>query len=351
MEIRLSGQNSSPPAQTRGALQSLCLLFAALFLACISGCSGVVSGSSPNGNNSNPPPATPQLSITPSSVNFSTVVVGQKNTQTVQLSNTGSAALTIQNIQVTGTGFSATLPAFPITVAAGASKDITVAFAPPSAATDTGTMTVTSNNPSSPDSVSLQGIGQATAPSLQFTPTSEAFGTTALSTKNSKTATLKNTGNTSITLSSVTVAGAGFGVTSLSSGMSLTPQQQASFTVWFQPSTAGAVTGSLKVNGNGLSSPLTMSLSGTGQAGTSTSHSVALSWGASSSSVSGYYVFRGTASGGPYSQLNPSPNTSLGYTDSSVNAGSKYFYVVTAVDPSGTQSVYSNEVSAQIPTP
>jgi fibronectin type 3 domain-containing protein len=94
-----------------------------------------------------------------------------------------------------------------------------------------------------------------------------------------------------------------------------------------------------------------MSLSGTGQSGNPTSHSVALSWGASTSSVTGYYVFRGTATGGPYSQLNSSPNTSLGFTDSTVAAGNKYFYVVTSVDTTGNQSVFSNEVSAQVPTP
>ena len=351
MEIRLSGQHSNTSAQTRGAFHLLGLSLAAILIAFVSGCSGVVSGSNPNGNDNNPPPTTPQLSVTPSSVNFSTVVIGQKNTQTLKLANTGSGTLTIQNIQVAGTGFSATLPTFPMTISAGSSQNITVAFAPPAAATDTGSVTITSNNPSSPDSVSLQGVGQATAPSLQFNPTSEAFGTTTLSTKNSKTATLKNTGNTSITFSSVTVTGAGFGVTSLSSGMSLTPQQQATFTVWFQPSVAGAVNGSLSVNGNGLSSPVTMSLSGTGQSGTSTSHSVALSWGASTSSVTGYYIFRGTVTGGPYSQLNSSPNTSLGFTDSTVAAGSKYFYVVTSVDSTGTQSVFSNEVSANVPTP
>jgi hypothetical protein len=350
MEIRLSGQHLNSSAQTRGAFHVFGLFFAAILIAFSYGCSGIVSGSSPNGNNNNPPPTTPQLSVTPSSVNFSTVVIGQKNTQTLNLANTGSGTLTVQSIQVTGTGFSGTLPTFPMTINAGSSQNITVAFAPTTAATDTGTVTITSNNPSSPDSVSLSGVGQATAPSLQFNPTSEAFGTTTLSTKNSKTATLKNTGNTSITFSSVTVTGAGFGVTSLSSGMSLTPQQQATFTVWFQPGVAGAVNGSLSVNGNGLSSPVTMSLSGTGQSGTS-SHSVALSWGASTSSVTGYYVFRGTATGGPYSQLNSSPNTSLGFTDSTVAAGNKYFYVVTSVDTTGTQSVFSNEVSAQVPTP
>jgi len=39
------------------------------------------------------------------------------------------------------------------------------------------------------------------------------------------------------------------------------------------------------------------------------------------------------------------------YTDSTVQAGVTYFYVVTAVDSSGNESVYSNQASATVPTP
>jgi fibronectin type 3 domain-containing protein len=65
--------------------------------------------------------------------------------------------------------------------------------------------------------------------------------------------------------------------------------------------------------------------------------------------VSGYNVYRATTSGG-YSTtpLNPSPVTTLTYTDSSVTSGDQYFYVVTAVDGSEASSD-SNEVSVTIP--
>jgi len=43
------------------------------------------------------------------------------------------------------------------------------------------------------------------------------------------------------------------------------------------------------------------------------------------------------------------PGTS--YADLSVQAGSTYYYVVTAVDSSGTESVNSNEVTAVVPSP
>jgi len=78
-------------------------------------------------------------------------------------------------------------------------------------------------------------------------------------------------------------------------------------------------------------------------------HTVTLSWTASTSTVSGYNVFRGSVRGGPYTLINPSLVTVLSFTDSAVLSGQTYYYVTTAVDASGNQSVYSNEAQAIIP--
>lgn len=80
-------------------------------------------------------------------------------------------------------------------------------------------------------------------------------------------------------------------------------------------------------------------------------HSVDLTWNASTSTVIGYDVYRGLVSGGPYTLLSVSPVMGLAFTDTnSLSAGFTYFYVVTAVDASGNQSVNSNEASAVIPS-
>ena len=80
-------------------------------------------------------------------------------------------------------------------------------------------------------------------------------------------------------------------------------------------------------------------------------HSVALSWSPSSSTgISSYNVYRGTVGGGPYSLLTNGVS-STSYTDSNVQSGSTYYYVTTAVDSSGAESVYSNETQAVIPMP
>ncbi len=81
-------------------------------------------------------------------------------------------------------------------------------------------------------------------------------------------------------------------------------------------------------------------------------HSVSLAWKSSTSpTVSGYKVYRANSSGGPYTVLNSAPTTSTVYSDLSVAAGVTYYYVVTAVESSGNESAYSNQTTANIPTP
>ena len=74
-----------------------------------------------------------------------------------------------------------------------------------------------------------------------------------------------------------------------------------------------------------------------------------LSWDASTSPVAGYHVYRGTVSGGPYAVQTASAIAALDFTDSSVAAGTTYYYVVTSIDTSGVESAYSNQAVATIP--
>jgi hypothetical protein len=81
---------------------------------------------------------------------------------------------------------------------------------------------------------------------------------------------------------------------------------------------------------------------------TATQHSVKLNWQSSSSAgVTGYRVYRSTISGGYYGLV--ASSTTLAYTDTAVQSGATYYYVLTAVNNAGQQSVYSNQVTAVIP--
>ena len=78
-------------------------------------------------------------------------------------------------------------------------------------------------------------------------------------------------------------------------------------------------------------------------------HSVTLTWAASSSQVTGYNVYRSVISRGNYLKINSSLVRELTYTDKTVVSGVTYYYVTRAVNDRGSESVNSNETSAAIP--
>jgi fibronectin type 3 domain-containing protein len=127
----------------------------------------------------------------------------------------------------------------------------------------------------------------------------------------------------------------------------LTPNQSIQVTVQFAPTTAGSVNGKLNVLSNATDSPTQVSLSGTGAQ--QVPETVGLAWTASTSTVIGYNVYRGTVTGGPYtSKLTSSPVASTQFTDTGVHSGQTYYYVVTSVDSSNVESVYSGQASAVV---
>jgi fibronectin type 3 domain-containing protein len=60
-------------------------------------------------------------------------------------------------------------------------------------------------------------------------------------------------------------------------------------------------------------------------------------------------VYRGTTSGGPYTQLGLTQSGTTQYTDKTVQNSQTYYYVVTAFDANYVQSAFSSETSATIP--
>jgi hypothetical protein len=291
----------------------------------------------------------PQLAPTPTSASFGSVVTGTSNSQTIKLSNAGSASVTISQATVSGNGFSLTGITVPLTIAAGSSATFNVAFNPSAAGSVTGTVTLASNAPNSPLTIGLSGTGVTATFLLTANPTSLSFGSVNLGSNSLLSASLTNTGNSNLNISSVNVSGAGFSASGVTSGTTLTPNQAVTLSVTFAPASAGSLTGSVSVASNATNSPTSIALSGTGVQ--LIAHSAALSWTASTSVVSGYNVYRGTASGGPYTKLNSSLIAPIIYTDNTVQSGQTYFYVVTAVDANNVESGYSNEVSAVIPFP
>ena len=291
----------------------------------------------------------PSVSVVPSSVSFGNVIVGSASTQSIALTNSGTANLTVTQATVSGNGVTTNGLTLPVTLTPGQTTNFNVAFSPTTTGSVSGGVSLASNAPTSPTIIAISGTGVAAASQLTASPTSLSFGSVGLGTNSSLSATLTNTGSANVTISNVSVSGAGFSASGVTSGTTLTPNQAVTLNVAFAPASAGSVTGSVSVVSNASNSPTTVVLSGTGVQ--LIAHSVDVSWTASASAVTGYNVYRGTVSGGPYTLLNSSQIALTAYTDSTVQSGQTYFYVVTAVDANNVESVYSNEVSAVVPFP
>jgi hypothetical protein len=157
-----------------------------------------------------------------------------------------------------------------------------------------------------------------------------------------------NAGNAQITISNITVSGAGYTASGMQTGQILAPGQSATLNVTFAPAATGILSGTVIVNSDASDSSVPIALSGTGVQ-PQVSHSAALAWTASTSTVVGYNAYRSTVSGGPYTKLNSAPVAVTNYADAAVQSSQIYYYVVTSVDAAGAESVYSTEVSATIP--
>ena len=291
----------------------------------------------------------PVIGATPSSVSFGNVTVGAPNSQTILLQNSGTASLTISQASVSGAGFSISGLTLPATIAAGSSTTFNVAYAPTSAGNATGSISLVNNSSNSTYAIPVSATGVAAILQLSASSSSLTFTNINVGSSSSQNVILTNNGNSNVTLSNFSISGQGFSATGAQAGLIIAAGQTATLSVTFTPASAPTVSGSVTVTSNATNSPLTISLSGTGVQ--AVSHSVTLSWDASTSStVVGYNVYRSTVSGGPYTLLTSSPIAATTYTDMTVQAGVTYYYVVTAVDASGNESAYSNEASVTVPT-
>jgi hypothetical protein len=287
------------------------------------------------------------IAVVPTSVSFGNVSVGVTNTQSVTVRNPGTATLTISQATVSGSGFTVSGITLPLTLAAGASSAFTVSYAPTSSGNTTGALTLTSNAPASPLSAALSGSGIAQVRTLSSNPTALNFGSLNQNTSASQSVILTNTGNASVTISQLNIAGAGFSDSGISLPITLAAGQSTSFNAIFDPTTSGNLSGSATVVSNATNSPMSIAFSGSGI--TPSIHSIDLSWTASTSTVVGYNVFSASQTGGPYTRINSCPMSVTNFSSANAVSGQSYFFVTTAVDASGAESANSNEAITIIP--
>jgi len=325
----------------------LALISSALMILLMGGCI-----STPISNNASGPAAAAHLEFTPSSVSFASAVVGESNSQTLKVSNTGDAPVTISGITATGAGLSITGFSGSMLLNPGTNTTFGVQVTPKSAGAISGSVAIVTKTQALNTTLPVTGEAAAAKLAISVGPSSLNFGTVSLGKTLSEGVTVTNTGNTVLTVSKILISGSGFNVSGGNAPLSLASAQSATVEVEFAPSKVGAYSGTLTVDSNASNSSVVVKLAGTEVAGETSSapHSVALSWNPSpSSSIVGYNVYRSGAATGPFSRLNGSLVNELSFTDTSVTATDTYYYVTTAVNALGEESPYSNLAKAVIP--
>ena len=216
-------------------------------------------------------PANAALSLPATAVNAS-------STSTLTIANSGGSPLTISNIQSSNTSeFTVGGTAAPFTVASTGEQTITVTFNPDSQGSRQATLLVTHNDPGKPNpfQISLTGLGTASNiavkdPDNQYIPYRPAdaptidLPSTAVNTSSTSTFIIENSGNTPLTIQSITSSNAEFSVTNTPSSIPAasggTPGT-ATFDVVFTPTGSGASTSLLRVLSNdGSKSPFPVEL-------------------------------------------------------------------------------------------
>lgn len=288
------------------------------------------------------------LKATPASLGYGWVPVGAASTKTITLSNPSQSALTISQISDTSGALAGPFTfngiSTPLTLAAGQSFTFQVTFTPNRTGDFFGNLSLVSST-GAQISVAENGVG-SNAGVLQVTPASLNFGNVTVGTSQSQTITLSAPSN-QVTVSSDSLGSSEYSISGLALPLTLAAGQSVAVTVTFSPQSSGAANTSLALATSSGSS--NTSLIGTGVA--AIQHSVALSWQPSNSSdISGYNVYRGSQSGGPYSKINSSTDGSTAFSDDSVQGGNSYYYQVTSVDSSGMESAPTTPVEASVPT-
>jgi FG-GAP-like repeat/Abnormal spindle-like microcephaly-assoc'd, ASPM-SPD-2-Hydin len=205
------------------------------------------------------------INLSPQSLAFSDQDVGTTSPpQTTTLTNLNSSALPINGITIQGADSKdfAQTNNCGTSLPGNSSCQIQVTFTPKAAGSRTASLQVSYKGLGSPQSVSLSGTG-VSAPTVSLTPSSLTYKTQLINTTSApQTATLKNTGDQTVTISSISTT-TPFSETN-NCPATLNVGSSCQIQVTFTPTGPGPAQELLSVSDNAIGSPQTVKLTGTG---------------------------------------------------------------------------------------
>jgi len=207
------------------------------------------------------------VAVTPATLVFIPQVVNTTSaTQSVTVSNTGNANITMSSVTVTG-NYSITSNGCPATyvLTPATSCSISVAFTPLQAKTLTGTLTITDTATSPTQRVTLTGTGIASTSEISLSQTSMVFDQQVVGVPSlQQTLYYYNQSNGSVSITSVTPPASDFTLPSNGCSGSISALSYCSIKIVFNPTTTGLRTGTIVIADSAPGSPRMINLSGIG---------------------------------------------------------------------------------------
>jgi hypothetical protein len=214
------------------------------------------------------------VTLSTTSLTFSGQLISTSSAaQSVTVTNSGTAPLTISSIAISGTNsgdFNLTnmCPLNPATLAVNANCQVNVTFNPAASGMRDASLTITDNATGSPQSVALAGTGKASAVTLSTT--SLTFSGQLISTSSgAQSVTVTNSGTAPLIISSIAISGTNSGDfaqtnTCPASNSGLAAGANCTISVNFTPATTGNRSAVITIADNVSGSPQSVSLAGTG---------------------------------------------------------------------------------------
>jgi hypothetical protein len=185
------------------------------------------------------------------------------NPQNLTLTNNQALTLNISSIVTTG-NFAQTNNCGSAVVAGG-NCTVSVTFTPTATGSLTGSLTITDNVASSPQTVALSGTGvSSVAPAVSLSPASLSFTAQTIgSTSAAQVVTVTNTGTANLIMGNISASG-DYVESNTCVGVSLPPLSTCTISIMIAPSVSGTIQGVVTLVDNALNSPQLIALSGSG---------------------------------------------------------------------------------------
>ena len=211
----------------------------------------------------------PSIDLTPA-IDFGNVTVGQSRDMLLTVRNLGTAVLTVNSITSSNAQFTAPLAAVPFPVAVAGQVSITLRFTPAAGGVQSGTVTIGSSDAGRPNAVmTVQGTGAGASanPAITIIRTLD-FGAVSVGQARDLSLSARNTGGSTLTVTTISSSNPQFVVTSPARPFSVAAGAEQAITVRFAPTAAGAQSATLTLATNDPALPsVAVSVTGSGDAG------------------------------------------------------------------------------------